>query len=315
VIHPREIRTVFMGTPEFALPSLEGIAAAGVNLLAVFTQPDRPSGRGRKLAAPPVKEYALRRGLKVFQPQRLRDPAVVEELRGLAPNLIVVVAYGQILPRAVLEIPQYGCINVHASLLPRYRGAAPINRAIIEGEQTTGVTTMLMDAGLDTGAMLVKKTTPIGLEETAGELHDRLALLGCDAMAETLHLLCSGSLSPEPQDDALSSYAPMLKKEDGRIDWNRSALDIHNQVRGLAPWPGAYTHLQGEPLRLARTLPESGRGGEPGRVLSTGADGLRIACGEGVLLVRELQLPGKKRLPAADFLRGRTIPAGTVLEF
>jgi methionyl-tRNA formyltransferase len=315
VIHPREIRTVFMGTPEFALPSLEGIAAAGVNLLAVFTQPDRPSGRGKKLAAPAVKEYALRRGLKVFQPQRLRDPAVVEELRGLAPNLIVVVAYGQILPRAVLEIPQYGCINVHASLLPRYRGAAPINRAIIEGEQTTGVTTMLMDAGLDTGAMLVKKTTPIGLEETAGELHDRLALLGCDALAETLHLLCSGSLSPEPQDDALSSYAPMLKKEDGRIDWNRSALDIHNQVRGLAPWPGAYTHLQGEPLRLARTLPESGRGGEPGRVLSTGADGLRIACGEGILLVRELQLPGKKRLPAAEFLRGRTIPAGTVLEF
>jgi methionyl-tRNA formyltransferase len=315
VIHPREIRTVFMGTPEFALPSLEGIAAAGVNLLAVFTQPDRPSGRGKKLAAPAVKEYALRRGLKVFQPQRLRDPAVVEELRGLAPNLIVVVAYGQILPRAVLEIPQYGCINVHASLLPRYRGAAPINRAIIEGEQTTGVTTMLMDAGLDTGAMLVKKTTPIGLEETAGELHDRLALLGCDALAETLHLLCSGSLSPEPQDDALSSYAPMLKKEDGRIDWNRSALDIHNQVRGLAPWPGAYTHLQGEPLRLARTLPEPGRGGEPGRVLSTGADGLRIGCGEGILLVRELQLPGKKRLPAAEFLRGRTIPAGTVLEF
>ncbi len=314
MIRPGEIRTVFMGTPDFALPTLQGLIEAGVNLVAVYTQPDRPRGRGKKLAPPPVKELAERHGIPVHQPARLREPAVVEELRSLAPDLIVVVAYGQILPKSVLEIPRYGCINVHASLLPRYRGASPINQAVIDGEQVTGVTTMLMDVGLDTGDMLVRRATEIGPEETAGELHDRLALLGREAMEETLKRLCAGKLAPQPQDDSQSCYAPMLNKDQGRIDWQKSAREIHNKVRGLSPWPGAYTFLNGEVLKLGATSPENGTGGPPGTVLEAGPEGVRIACGEGVLRVCELQLPGKKRLAAAEFLRGRPLPAGTRLE-
>jgi methionyl-tRNA formyltransferase len=313
VIAPKEIRTVFMGTPEFALPTLEGLIESGVDLQAVYTQPDRPKGRGKQVAQPPVKILAQHRGIPVRQPLKLRDPAVVAELKKLSPDLIVVVAYGQILPKSVLEIPRYGCINVHASLLPRYRGAAPINQAVMDGEEVTGVTTMLMDVGLDTGDMLIRHSTPIGFEETAGELHDRLSLLGRQAMEETLARLCAGTLEAEPQDDARSCYAPMLKKEDGLIDWNKSAGEIHNLVRGLDPWPGAYTHLGGEVLKIARTLPEPGEG-EAGTLLSAGPEGVRIACGEGVLRVRELQLPGKRRLPAAEFLRGRSLSPGTSLE-
>jgi methionyl-tRNA formyltransferase len=313
VIEPGSIRTVFMGTPEFALATLEGLFDFGLNLVGVYTQPDRPAGRGNKLTPPPVKVLAKSRGVPVFQPARLRAPEVVEGLRQLAPDLIVVVAYGQILPKSVLEIPKFGCINVHASLLPAYRGAAPINQAIVDGRTETGITTMLMDVGLDTGDMLVKKTTAIGPFETAGELHDRLALFGREAMEETLRQLCAGTLHPEKQDDTLSSYAPMLKKEDGRIDWRRSAAELHNQVRGLDPWPGAYTCLDGEVLKIARTAPEAG-GGEPGVIVSADPDGVRVACAGGVLKIGELQLPGKKRLPAAEFLRGRPIPPGTRLE-
>jgi len=303
-----------MGTPEFALATLEGLIAAGLNLVGVYTQPDRPSGRGKQLTAPPVKQLAVAHGIPVFQPLKLRRPEVVAQLQELAPDLIVVVAYGQILPKSVLDIPRYGCINVHASLLPKYRGAAPINQAIIDGETVTGVTTMYMDVGLDTGDMLVKRTTPIGPFETAGELHDRLALLGREAMEETLARLCAGTLAGEKQDDALSCYAPMLKKEQGVIDWSRPAAEIHNRIRGLDPWPGAHTLLAGEMLKLARTCPEAGAHGEsPGTVLSAGRDGVRVACGEGCLSVGELQLPGRKRLPAADFLRGCPLPPGTRL--
>jgi methionyl-tRNA formyltransferase len=312
VIDPRDIRTVFMGTPEFALATFEGVLDFGLNLVGVYTQPDRPSGRGNKLTPPPVKRLAESCGIPVHQPLKLRAPEVVEELRTLAPDLIVVVAYGQILPKSVLEIPRHGCINVHASLLPHYRGAAPINKAIIDGETETGITTMLMDVGLDTGDMLVKLATPIGPFETAGELHDRLALLGREAIEETLRQLCAGTLEPQKQDDSQSCYAPLLKKEDGRIDWSRSAVEIHNQVRGLDPWPGAYTTLDGETLKLAATAPEDG-GGEPGTVLAAAADGIRVACGGGVLKIGALQLPGKKRLAAAEFLRGRALPAGTCL--
>ncbi len=312
MIDPREIRTVFMGTPEFALATFEGLLEFGLNVVAAYTQPDRPSGRGKKLTPPPVKVLAESRSIPVHQPLKLRAPEVVEELRALAPELIVVVAYGQILPKSVLEIPRHGCINVHASLLPAYRGAAPINKAIIDGESETGITTMLMDVGLDTGDMLVRRATPIGPFETAGDLHDRLALLGRETMEETLRRLCAGTLQPEKQDDSQSCYAPMLKKEDGRIDWSRSAGEIHNQVRGLDPWPGAYTTLEGEILKLAATAPVDG-GGEPGTVLSAAADGVRVVCGGGVLKVGALQLPGKKRLAAAEFLRGRPLPAGTML--
>jgi methionyl-tRNA formyltransferase len=254
-------------------------------------------------------------GIPVFQPLKLRLPEVVAELQTLAPDLIVVVAFGQILPKSVLDIPRYGCINVHASLLPRYRGAAPINQALIDGETETGVTTMFMDVGLDTGDMLIKRAAPIGPLETAGELHDRLAILGREAMAETLARLCAGTLTREKQDDALSCYAPMLKKEHGRIDWSRPALTLHNQVRGLDPWPGAYTLLAGEPLKLARTLPlDEAHAAAPGTVLGADAAGVRIACGAGVLRVGALQLPGRKRLPAAEFLRGCPLPAGTCLD-
>ena len=313
MIEPRTIRTVFMGTPEFALATFTGLLDAGLNLVGVYTQPDRPSGRGNKLTPPPVKTLAESRGIPVFQPVKLRAPEVVEGLRALAPDLIVVVAYGQILPKSVLEIPRFGCINVHASLLPKYRGAAPINQVIIDGETETGITTMLMDVGLDTGDMLVKRALSIGPLETAGELHDRLALLGRETLEETLRQLCAGTLLPEQQEDALTCYAPMLKKEDGRIDWRRSAAEIHNQVRGLDPWPGAYTALNGEVLKLARTIPETGSAGPPGQVLAATAEGVRVACGTGILRIGELQLPGKKRLPAAEFLRGRPLPAGTRL--
>jgi len=312
---PETIRTVFMGTPEFALATLEGLIDFGLNLVGVYTQPDRPKGRGNKLAAPPVKELAQRHNIPVYQPLKLRAPDAVEQLKQLHPDLIVVVAYGQILPKSVLEIPQHGCINVHASLLPKYRGAAPINKAIVDGETETGVTTMHMDVGLDTGDMLVKRSLSIGADETAGQLHDRLALLGREAMGETLKRLCAGELVAEKQDDALSNYAPMMKKEDGLIDWTRPATAVHNQVRGLDPWPGAYTQLGGEVLKIAATSVDASLSGEPGTVLRADAGGVLIACGSGALVVRALQLPGKKRLGAADFLRGRELPPGTRMEF
>ncbi len=301
------LRTVFMGTPEFALAPLEGLIAAGVNLVGVYTQPDRPKGRGKKLAASPVKQLALEHQIPVFQPHKLRDPVAVAELQQLQPDLIIVVAYGQILPKAVLDIPRYHCINIHASLLPKYRGAAPINKAIVDGEEETGVTTMLMDVGLDTGDMLIKRRLDIGANETAGQLHDRLALLGREALEETLRQLCSESLVAEKQDDELSCYASMMKKEDGLIDWQKAASEIHNQVRGLDPWPGAYTSLDGEVLKIAETTVVEDLSGKPGTILSADKAGVLVACGEGALLVDGLQLPGKKRLSAMNFLSGRPL--------
>lgn len=309
---PQEIRTVFMGTPDFALDTMRGLIEAGLQMVAVYTQPDRPKGRGKKLTPPPVKELALQHNIPVYQPQKLRDPVAVEELRALAPDLIVVVAYGQILPQSVLDIPQYGCINVHASLLPKYRGAAPLNKVIVDGETETGVTTMLMDIGLDTGDMLIKRTLAIGPDETAGQLHDRMAPLGREAMEETLRQLCAGTLQPEKQDDAETCYASMMKKEDGLIDWSLPAGQIHNLVRGLDPWPAAYTSLGGETLKISKTRVETGSG-EAGSIVSADEHGVRVACGEGVLEIGELQLPGKRKMLAADFLRGHSLPAGSQL--
>ena len=308
----QQIRTVFMGTPDFALDTMQGLIDSGLNLVGVYTQPDRPKGRGNKLAAPPVKELALQQGIPVFQPAKLRAPEAVTELQALAPDLIVVVAYGQILPQVVLDIPRHGCINVHASLLPKYRGAAPINKAVVDGETETGVTTMQMDVGLDTGDMLIKKSIAIGLNETAGELHDRLAKVGREAMDETVARLLDGSLVAEKQDDALTSYASMMKKEDGLIDWHKPATEVHNQVRGLAPWPGAYTSLDGETLKISGSTLADGTG-EPGTVLSADSSGVVVACGKGAIRIAELQLPGKKRLAAADFLRGQPLPNGSRL--
>ncbi len=309
---PQDIRTVFMGTPGFALDTMRGLIEAGVQMVGVYTQPDRPKGRGKKLTPPPVKELALQHAIPVFQPQKLRDPVAVEELKALNPDLIVVVAYGQILPQVVLDIPQYGCINVHASLLPKYRGAAPINKVIVDGGTETGVTTMLMDIGLDTGDMLVKRTLTIGADETAGQLHDRMAPLGREAMDETLRQLCAGTLKAEKQDDAETCYASMMKKEDGLIDWSLPAVQIHNLVRGLDPWPAAYSSLGGETLKISRTSVETGAG-EAGSVVSAAETGVRIACGDGVLRIGELQLPGKRKMEVADFLRGHSLPVGSKL--
>ena len=309
-MQPQDLRTVFMGTPDFALHTLQGLIDAGCNMVGVYTQPDRPKGRGKQLAAPPVKALAQQYGIPVYQPARLRNPEAVAELEDLRPDLIVVVAYGQILPKSVLDIPAHGCINVHASLLPKYRGAAPINKAIIDGEMETGITTMYMDVGLDTGDMLVKKSLPIGADETAGELHDGLALLGRQAMEETLARLCAGTLERKPQDDAQSTYAPMMKKEDGRIDWTRPASEVHNQVRGLDPWPGAYTTLHGELLKIAGTKPADSGGAQPGQIMAADKEGVIVACGTGSLLISELQLAGRKRLKADEFLRGCPLEQG-----
>jgi methionyl-tRNA formyltransferase len=312
VMQPKDLRTVFMGTPEFALLTLQGLIDSGCNLVGIFTQPDRPKGRGKHLQPPPVKVLAKEHAIPVFQPVKLRDQDAVNELSALKPDLIVVVAYGQILPQSVLDLPAYGCINVHASLLPKYRGAAPINKAIMDGERKTGITTMFMDAGLDTGDMLIKRALSIGPDETAGELHDRLAQLGQDVMIETLQKLCAGTLKRVAQDGALSSYAPMLKKEDGLIDWTRPCQAIHNQVRGLNPWPGAYTYLDGKLMKLQSTKPIDVNG-LPGTVLRSDPRGVLVACGTGSLLLGELQLEGRKWLKAEDFLRGHPLFPGTVL--
>ena len=305
-------RIVFMGTPQFACPTLQRLLDRGENVVAVVTQPDRPKGRGQQTLPPPVKSLAASHGIPVLQPVKVRLPEVVAEIRALEPELIVVVAFGQILPKSLLDIPRLGCINVHASLLPRYRGAAPLNWCIINGEEETGVTTMMMDPGLDTGDMLLKKATPIGPDEDTESLHDRMALLGAETLAETLDLLAAGKLQRERQDDALTCYAPMLKKEDGLVDWGKDAATVKNLVRGMTPWPGAYSFLDGKLLKILRAQSASGAG-SPGEVLSAGREGIEVACGSGSLLIKELQLEGKKRLSAADFLAGCRVGRGTLL--
>ena len=306
------LRIIFMGTPEFACPTLQKLIDRDEEVVAVITQPDRPKGRGQQTLPPPVKALAERHGIPVMQPVKVRVPEVVERIRELAPDLIVVVAFGQILPKGLLEIPKYGCINVHASLLPRWRGAAPLNWSIISGDSETGVTTMLMDVGLDTGDMLLKKATPIDPDENTQTLHDRLSVIGAEALSETIDLLKAGNLVREKQDDTLSCYASMLKKEDGLVDWNKEPQVIKNLVRGMTPWPGAFSFLDGRMLKIYRVR-TAGGAGEPGSVINAGREGLEIACAGGSIIVDELQLEGKKRLPAKDFLAGFKIEPGTIL--
>ncbi|MFZ2951223.1 MAG: methionyl-tRNA formyltransferase [Desulfuromonadaceae bacterium] len=305
-------RTIFMGTPDFACPTLQRLIERGENLVAVVTQPDRPKGRGQKLMPPPVKELAEKNGIPVYQPLKVRNPEFVEIIRGLKPDLIVVVAFGQILPKALLEIPPHGCINVHASLLPRYRGAAPLNWCIINGEAETGVTTMLMDVGLDTGDMLLTRKTALDENEDILSLHDRMAAMGADLLAETLDRLAAGDLVPQPQNNADSCYAPMLKKEDGIINWHDDARTIHNLVRGLAVWPVACTTVGDQTLKIYRTRIGDGSG-EPGTVLRAAKGTFEVACRSGSLFLQELQLAGKKRLDCASFLAGCPVPEGTRL--
>ncbi len=306
------MRIIFMGTPEFACPTLRALIERGEQVVAVVTQPDRPKGRGQQTLPPPVKVLAERHGIPVLQPVKVRLPESIEEIRALEPDLIVVVAFGQILPKALLDIPKKGCINVHASLLPRYRGAAPLNWCIVNGETETGVTTMMMDVGLDTGDMLLKRATPIDPDEDTQSLHDRMSQLGAELLGETLERLAAGDLVPEKQDDSLTCYAPMMKKEDGLIDWSRDAQSIKNQVRGMTPWPGAYSTLDEKLLKVYRVQTGSGSGA-PGEIVSVGRDGVEVACGAGSLLIRELQLEGKKRLSAADFLAGYKLQPGAIL--
>ena len=325
------MKLVFLGTPAFAVPSLEGAAAAGHTIAAVFTQPDRPKGRGGKEAMPPVKEAALRLGLPVFQPERVRRPEVVEQLRGIAPEAMVVVGYGQIIPQAILDIPPQGIVNVHASLLPRYRGAAPIQWAIARGETRTGVTTMRIDAGLDTGDILLQWETGIGPEETAIELGGRLAVAGAELLVRTLADL--PNLRPQPQDDTQATYAPILKKEDGHVDWSMPARDILNRVRGFLPWPGCYAFLRGQRLHVWKARPAEGSYPhrlkpvplKPGPRLKPGptvaSQGrletedrrLYAGCGDGAIELLEVQLEGKKRMGAAAFLNGFPMASDEVL--
>lgn len=302
---------VFLGTPEFAVPSLERIVAAGHRVLAVYTQPDRPRGRERELAAPPVKRAALALGLPVRQPERIRRPEVVAELAALAPEAMVVVGYGQIIPQSIIDIPPLGIVNVHASLLPRYRGAAPVQWAIVRGENVTGVTTMLIDAGLDTGGILLRRETPIAPGEDAVALSARLAQMGAGLLIETLEGLRAGTLTPVPQDHAQATLAPILRKEDGLIDWTRPAAEIANRVRGLVPWPGAYTWFRGQRLHVwrARAVAENASA-PPGTLVASGRR-LGATCGEGTFLeMLEVQLEGRKRVTAEAFLNGQHIKMG-----
>ncbi|MFZ5876375.1 MAG: methionyl-tRNA formyltransferase [Nitrospirota bacterium] len=306
------MRVIFMGTPEFALPSLEALRARGEQFVAVVTQPDRPQGRGQRVSAPPVKVAALAAGIPVRQPAKVRQPEFLEWCRAAAPDLIVVVAFGQILPKTLLDIPRLGCLNVHASLLPKYRGAAPIAWAIIRGETETGITTMQMDPGMDTGPMLLQRSMTIESDDTAGTLGARLAELGARTLNETLDLLVAGRLSPTVQDSSQATLAPMLKKDDGRIDWRQPATAIHALVRGLNPWPGAWTHHAGESWRIWNAVVESGAGA-PGVVLRADATGIAVGTGNGHLVITELQTPGKRRLVVRDYLAGHAITPGARL--
>ncbi len=308
------MRVVFMGTPDFSVPTLECIIEAGHEVVGVVTQPDKAKGRGKKVVYTPVKEKALEHGLIVYQPRRAREPEFIEQMRALNPDVMVVVAFGQILPKELLDIPKYGCVNVHASLLPKYRGAAPIQWAVIRGEKVSGVTTMQMDVGLDTGDMLLKTEVPLAEDETGGSLHDKLSVLGGDLLIETLKGLEAGTIVPEKQDDSQSGeYARMLDKSLGKIDFSMRAEEIERLIRGLNPWPSAYTSYNNKTMKLwkARVVP----GGEavPGQVLAVDKKGFTVQTGDGALQILELQMEGKKRMDAGAFLRGCPLTAGEIL--
>ena len=307
---PNGLRFLFAGTPEFAAIPLQGLLDAGYRPSAVLTQPDRPAGRGRRLQSSPVKQVAMEAGLKVMQPSTLSEPEVQQQLQGLRPELMIVVAYGLILPAQVLEIPSMGCWNIHASLLPRWRGAAPIQRAIEAGDEQTGVCIMQMDQGLDTGPVLLRKAIPLHGSETAGELHDQLAALGATALLESLHLLSTGSLPPAvAQDDSKANYAAKLNKSEAQLDWNQSAALLERQVRAFSPWPAAWCIINDEVTRVWKSrVVEPPDGAQPGDVLQASANGIDIATGAGALRILELQPAGKRRMSVADYLNSRQLP-------
>jgi methionyl-tRNA formyltransferase len=305
------LRTVFMGTPRFAVPSLAALAGI-LDVTLVLCNPDRPAGRGRSMASPPVKEEAARSGIPVFQPEKARHPDAVARIAAETPDLIVVVAYGHILPKSILDIPRLGCINVHASLLPKYRGAAPINWAVSRGETVTGITIMRMDEGMDTGPILYVREMPIGGEDTAETMYSKLSVFGAEALREALRKLREGTLDETPQDAALATYAPMLKKEHGRIDWSRPAGEVRNLVRGMTPWPSAFALHAGRTLKVlsSAVAGESGAAGERGEVVALGRDGIAVACGEGVLRLQVVQPEGGKAMDAWAYAQGRRVATG-----
>ncbi len=317
---PERMRIVFCGTPQFAVPTLKHLLAQpDLEIAGVITQPDRPRGRGQELSFSPVKEVAKAAHLPVHQPEKIRAPEAQELLKELSPDCVVIIAYGQIIPAGLLSIPRHGWINLHASLLPKYRGAAPINWVIVNGETRTGATTIRIDAGMDTGDMLLQREIEIGPAETAPELVLRLSELGAPLMAETLRRLAAGTIAPRPQNHVEASYAPMLKKEDGRIDWNRSAREIYNRMRGLAPWPGAYTafrgqacHVLGEPVSkgVGADLPPRGTGVAPGTLFGEKNE-LSVICGDAtVLRVVAVKIEGRKQVSAIEFANGARLKAG-----
>jgi len=308
------LKIVFMGTPDFAVPALRALHSNNYNVMRVVTQPDRPKGRGRKPTPPPVKQAAVELGYGILQPKTIKTDEFRELITALAPDVIIVVAFGQILPKYILDIPVYGCINIHASLLPRYRGAAPIQWALIQGEAETGVTTMFMDEGLDTGDIIMSARLAIQPDDTSAMLHDRLADLGADLLIQTLKGLETGSLHPVAQDGSLATYAPILKKQDGLIDWSKSAHALESFIRGVTPWPGAFTFFNEKRLKIfkARALSQTGEP-PPGTILKGFPDELVVAAGKGVLSILELQSASGKRLAVRDFLRGHPFPPGTVL--
>ena len=306
------LKVLFMGTPSFALPSLQALINADCSIQGVVTQPDRPKGRGKQLLPSPVKELALKEGLNVFQPEKIRNEAFIGQLRDLSPDVIVVVAFGQILPSQILTIPPLGCVNVHGSLLPAYRGAAPVNWAVVNGEKESGVTTMLMDEGLDTGDMLLKKKVIIDANNTSEVLYHKISIAGADLLVETLNGLSSGQIKAIKQDDGCSSYAPLLKKGDGLIDWSKDAEHIVNLIRGMLPWPTACTLLKGKTLKIFKSE-QRVEGGKAGTVLSVDKASFQVAAGKGSVLICELQLEGKKKMNTGEFLRGFSVKVGDVL--
>ena len=309
------MKIVFMGTPDFAVPSLKSlINEFGVE--AVFTQPDRPKGRGKKLGMSPVKEVALEHNIPVYQPLRLKnEPETIEELKNMEPDFIIVVAFGQILPKEVLDIPKYGCINLHASLLPKFRGAAPLNWSIIKGEKVTGNTTMLMDVGLDTGDMLLKDEVEITDNMTAGELHDILMERGGELLVRTIKGILNNEITPEKQNEEETCYASMLNKEIAKIDWSLSAQDIHNLVRGLNPWPVALTSYDHITMKVHQTRFEKGDSNkEPGTIIAVDKTGIKVSTGKDILVIEKLQFPKSKQLFVEQFINGNTIEVGKVLK-
>ena len=308
------MRVIFMGTPDFSVGTLEALVEAGHEVCLAVTQPDKPKGRGKEMQFPPVKKTAIRLGIPVYQPKRIRQPECVEELRKYQADVMVVVAFGQILPKEILEITPYGCINVHASLLPKYRGAAPIQWSILCGEQVTGVTTMQMDEGLDTGDMLLKTEVEITPDETGESLHDKLAEAGAALCVKTLKELQAGTIRPEKQGESPTQYAKMLDKKMGNIDWNRPAAEIERLVRGLNSWPSAYTHWENKVLKIWKAAAVENPAGqaEPGTVVRVDKDCFSVQTGAGLLVVKEVQIPGKKRMAVDAFLRGYPMKEGLV---